>query len=309
VIRLRLGSHPGEADLVRLLDRQVDVRTRRRLQGHLGSCAPCARTLEALERQSREVKEALGRVPVQLPDHARRALALSAMERASRRRLRSPLPRGSWMLKAAAVAALLLVVTVSARPSRAWIAREVGRVAVELGVPTVAEWLGIPGPDGGERAAPPPPPALEVAVPGVRRPVNEEVAGAERPAPPVRRHTPPPPPRASGLVSFRPVGEELVLEFDSFQRRGTLSLWMMDVPTASVRASDGYREESFRILRSALRVHNAEHSVADYEVVVPRGIHNVRIRVAGRPKASIGIEPSTSSQPWLWTVDLQRRGS
>lgn len=306
MIRLLAGPHPPEGDFVRLLDRQVDARTRRRLQAHLGGCPLCTLKLEELQRASRALTGALGGVPVQLPEAGRRALTLSAIERASRRRARAPLSGGSWMLRAAAVAALLLAVSLSVRPSRAWMARGVERAVVELGLPSVAEWLGLGAPQG---AKAPPPPSLEVSVPGVRRPVREQVADARERTPEVRRHTPPPPPRASALVSFRPAGKEMVLEFDSFQRRGTLSLLIMDVPAASVRATDGHREESFRILRSGLRVHNREYSVAEYEVVVPHGIENVHIRVAGRPKATIGIEPATSSQPWLWTVDLQRAES
>ncbi|MDP9347958.1 MAG: hypothetical protein M3P24_02235, partial [Gemmatimonadota bacterium] len=97
MIRLLAGPHPPEGDLVRLLDRQVDIRTRRRLQGHLGRCPLCTLKLEGMERKSQDVARALGALPVQLPETGRRALALSAMERASRRRVRAPLSGRSWM--------------------------------------------------------------------------------------------------------------------------------------------------------------------------------------------------------------------
>lgn len=305
MIRLRPPSaHPPDADLVRHLDRQLDLRTSRQLRGHLESCTRCARRLEELERPSRALREALTALPVALPDDGRRALALSAMERARRRR--AVLPSRAWILRAAAVAGLVLVVAVSARPSRAWIARGVDRVAVELGIPEVSQWLigeeaAVVDPAPRRRttsspgAAPAPPPAVDEKV----------VVG--RAEPELRRKVRAPPPRESAPVSFTPRGDELVLEFDSYQAEGTLSLWIMDVPSVSAVVVDG-RGEGFQGHRGGIRVRNAEASSARYTVVVPQQIREVHIRIAGRTQARIGIEPTGSSHPWLWTVDLQRRG-
>lgn len=299
------SAHPSDADLVRHLDRQLDLRAGRHLRGHLGACTRCAQRLEELERSAGTLREALGAVPVALPDDGRRALALSAMERARRRRV--VLPSGAWLLRAAAVAGLLVAAAMSARPSRAWIARGVDRVAVELGIPEVSRWLigeepEAEGDDPTARrrttsspgAAPAPPPA-----------VDEEVAVRE--GEPALRRKVRAPPRESAPVSFTPRGDELVLEFDAYQAEGTLSLWIMDVPSVSAVVVDG-RGEGFQGHRGGIRVRNAETSLARYTVVVPPQIREVEIRIAGRTQARIGIEPSGSSHPWLWTVDLQRRG-
>lgn len=302
MIPFRVGAHLPDAHLVRVLDGELDNLAHRRAQDHLRSCVRCSRKLAELEDPSRVLREALAAVPVALPDTSRKALALSAMERASRRRPAAPRP--VWVLRAAAVAGLVMVAAVSAHPSRTWMLRRADRVSVQLGLPRVAEWLvGLrPAP-----AAEPPVPVATPVPPAVAAPVDERVAGAGTPAPPIRKKTRPAPPRSGAAVSFAPRGEELVLEFDSFQEEGTLTLWIRDVPEASARVIDGARGESFRVLSAGLRVRNTSASYARYEVVVPQRVQNVRIRVAGRPKAWIGIEPSGSSEPWLWTVDLQQR--
>lgn len=295
-------AHPPEGEMARLLDGQLDEVRRQRVQKHLRGCPRCADRLRRLEVPSRLLTEALDAVPTQLPDDSRRALALSAMERASRR---TPAVARVWLLRAAAIIPLLMVVVVSARPSRAWINRNIERVSAELGVPTVLQWL--TGPAEPPAAAPVRSgraPGAQAAVAGPA-PVDERLRVAAAPPSITQRAGADRNTRSESLPfsSHR----ELVLEFDTFQVEGTLSLWITADPEGAAVMIGGDRGERIEHARSGLRVRNHGVSTARYELVVPRGVENVRIRIAGEPKAWIGIEPVVNGQPWLWTVDLQRR--
>lgn len=295
--RLKLATHPSDAQLARLLDRQADSRGLKPLEDHLARCHACVLRVEELDAASRRVRGAVDALSTRRPEASRRALTLSAIHRAQRRRPRVTLRR---FPVAAVIATLLLLSAFTARPSRAWIASAVDRVVVGMGLPSLAEWLSLSSGSGrggalssGSAAA-----ALPVVV-------NGGVAGGNA-QPPLR---PPLPVLAAqtGAVSFSPEGEEMLLEVASYQREGTLSLWITDAADANARVSGEGKGEGFHVMRSGVRILNAGGSTARYEIVVPRGVRNVRIRIAGDPKAWIGIEPSSSGQPWLWTVDLKQR--
>ena len=128
-------AHLGETDLLRYMDRQLDREALRRARLHLQNCPDCATRLGEMERHSATVKARIGELPVELPDPGRRAVALAAMDRARvRRSATGPLSAG-MLLRAAAVAALALLGTLTTQSGRAWVSDRVEAVAGTFTVP------------------------------------------------------------------------------------------------------------------------------------------------------------------------------
>jgi hypothetical protein len=290
--------HPGDADLLRWIDRQLDLEGSRRLRAHLSTCGDCTGRLDALRDRSRQVSAWIAEIPVQLPDASRRAVALAALERArTRRRMRVP-GLGSAVLRIAAMVVLLLGATMSTGTGRSWLGDRVEQVV---------------GPDPGPLGAA----VLRVFGRGPEDVRLARAAGAKSlpaPATPsaaprttlaeLRRAKGVVAPHVAAAVAFGPSsGREVVLVFENLQDRGGALLSIRDVGGASARITRGDHGEKLLATAEGLRVRNRPGSSAEYEIVVPNRIRVVRVRIAKRPDTVLRVRPS--KRPWLWTIDLK----
>lgn len=291
-------THLGETDLLRYLDRQLDREALRRARLHLGQCTACSTRLTEVQRRSDAVRAAIGELPVQLPDPGKRALALAAMDRTRvRRSATGPLSAG-MVLRAAVIATLALLATLSTQSGRAWVSDRVEAVAGENPGPFFA---GIIGALGGEPEQPPAPPVA--AAP--RR--EESVHAHGSPATPQQRinvqRSTALPPGATAPVEFTPNGPEVVIRFETLQRGGSATLWLREVREATAQVTSGHRTETIVPIAGGVRVRNRPNSRAHYVLTVPVYFRMVRVQVGDGPEMLIPVSKSKSD--WIWTISLQ----
>jgi hypothetical protein len=292
-------THLGETDLLRYLDRQLDREALRRARLHLGQCTACSTRLAELQRRSESVRAAIGVLPVQLPDPGKRALALAAMDRTRvRRSATGPLSAG-MVLRAAVIATLALLATLSTQTGRAWVSDRVEAVAGENPGPFFA---GIIGALGGEPEQPPPTPAVAAAP---RR--EESVHAHGSPATPQQRvsvqRSTNLPPGATAPVEFTPNGPEVIIRFETLQRGGSATLWLREVREATAQVTSGHRTETIVPIEGGVRVRNRPNSRAHYVLTVPVYFRMVRVQVGDGPETLIPV--SKSKRNWIWTISLQ----
>ena len=299
---LLTGSrHPGDEDLIRYMDHQLDREAHRIMGAHLRTCAACTARLDGFQGKSALVSEWLGLLPAAMPDDGKRAVALAAVDRARFRR-RPAAPFAGASMRAAAGVVLLLGVGLATEPGRAFVAqgvvklagREPGPVATRL-----VEWLGehrMLQKQAPVLASAPVQPAPTVgAVPRVEAP-------AARPAAPeperVRIK-----PGTSAPVTFTPGGPDVTLVFRSVQDVGAATIWVKNVPHASGQVVRHFRGEGLVPTPDGLEVRNSAASSSDYTITIPSRFRSIRVRVADSPEMLIGI--SKSKQEWIWTINLQ----
>lgn len=294
-MNLIAGSRPQhleDGDLVAYMDRQMDRARSRWAASHLESCADCTARLAAMQARAGALSAWLGAVDEPVADE-RRALAMAAVERA---RFRSRASRG-WgsrgSLAAAAMVAMLLTVAFGTMPGRAWMGR-------------AAERLGFGGPD--QRAVQTVPavaPAVErtAAEPGA----DSAAAGAETEpgaatASGGRARTPGLPPGMSAPVRFNPSGNYVLLQVDSRQRVGAVTIWVQNTTHAEGQIVAGRTGETLVPLEDGLRLRNTSASRADYTVTVPTNYRYIRVKIGDEPETTIAV--SRANRAWLWTLNL-----
>lgn len=290
--------HPGDEDLLRHIDHQLDLEEGRRVRAHLLHCGECSARAERMMEESGAVSSALRELEVR-PD-PRRAEALAAVRAAearARQARRFTRPRGMGFLRAAAIVLVVVSASMFAPPVRAWVGdrveKMVGPNPGAVGA-ILLDWLGT----GEERVAAAPEPQLIVTAPPAV-PVTEAVrAGGSGEGRAVMG-----PSRAPAPVTFTPEGNEVVVDFASVQAAGSVSFTTADVPAATARLSGAPGGETMTAVPGGLEVRNTAASRASYEVAVPSRVRLVRVRVAGEPDRLIPISPS--KRDWVWTVGLQ----
>lgn len=135
----RTTAHPEDGDLVRFLDRQATADERRWMLAHLSACGECAARMEALAEQSEALSRVVGELDAGAPDELTRARALSAARQAQRAHGTGRRWLSGGAARAAAVAAVVAVVTLGVEPVRAWVAdRWADLVGIEASAPPVA---------------------------------------------------------------------------------------------------------------------------------------------------------------------------
>jgi hypothetical protein len=275
------------------MDHQMDRARSRWAAGHLEGCAECAARLNAMQTRASAVSAWLGGVDEPASDE-RRALAMAAVERA---RFRSRAAHG-WgsrpMLAAAAMVAMMLTVAFGTPPGRAW----VGSAAERLGIGRTAERA--------TEVAPPP------ATPGrqASAPVAADSAALRRtegePAAPTaagrRARAGGLPPGMSAPVRFTPFGNYVLLQVDSRQRLGAVTIWVQDSDQAEGQIVAGRTGETLEPLPDGLRLRNTRSSRADYTITVPTRYRFIRVKIANEPETTIAV--SRANRAWLWTVNL-----
>ncbi|HSU15450.1 hypothetical protein [Longimicrobium sp.] len=299
---LLTGSrHPGDEDLIRYMDHQLDREAHRIMGAHLRTCAACTARLEGYERKSATVSEWLHLLPAAMPDDGKRAVALAAVDRARFRR-RGVASFSSTPMRAAAAVVLFLAVTLATEPGRAFVAHGVVKLAGPGPVSTrLAEWLGQDEVLHEQRT-------LAAADAPVAAPLPS-VAAAPRVETPSARPAAPEPPRPrikpgmSAPVTFTPAGPDVTLVFNSVQGVGAATLWIKDVPRANGQVVTHYAGEGLVPTRDGLEVRNTARSNGDYIITIPSRFRFIRVRVADSPEILIRI--SKSKQEWIWTINLQ----
>lgn len=298
---LSRSRHPGDEDLIRYMDHQLDREAARVAGAHLRTCPECAARLEGLQQRSAAVSDMLAALVGGAPDPGRRAVALAAVERA-RVRTSATGPLGATWLRAAAIVLLLLAAAVGTRPGRAWVAETVVRIYGGNPGPIatrLVEWLGeesqlasaerpetAPGatPLPAAQAAPPPRPAPAAPpVRGVRR------AGL--------------PPGAAPPVRFSPPGPDVTLVFRSIQEGGSATLLIRDVEGANGQVTAGFAGEALVSTPQGLEIRNRPDSEAEYAITIPTRFRFIRLRIGeGREMA---IPVYKSKREWMWTISLR----
>jgi anti-sigma factor RsiW len=300
------SRHPGDEDLIRYMDHQLDRDAQRFMGAHLRTCAECTARLEGFQQKSALVKEWLTLLPATLPDDGKRAMALAAVDRARFRRRRAAALLGSAPMRIAAAVVLMLAFGLGTEPGRAFVAggvvklagRDPGPFATQL-----VQWLGqdrvlhptAVAATGGVRTneAAPVVPAAPVGAPRVETP-----AVLPRQATHTRVK-----PGMSAPVTFTPEGPDVSLVFRSVQNVGSATLSIRDVPRAQGQVWEHYRGEGLTPTRDGLEVRNERTSQADYMITVPSRYRFIRVRVGDSPEILIRI--SKSKQEWIWTINLQ----
>ncbi len=298
------SRHLGDDDLIRYMDHQLDHEGQRLMGAHLRTCDGCTSRLDGYRQKAALAREWLDLLPAEMPDPGKRAVALAAVDRARFRR-RSTGPLGAAWIKAAAAVVLLVSVGLATEPIRGMVARaavkvggrEPGSAAVRI-----AEWLGHKQPQpqqprpprilSGDAPEPPPP---VVYAPETNTP-TEAPARARHAAPAVKRGMSPP-------LQFTPDGPDVSLMFGSVQAAGTATIWIREVPRASVQAVRRYGGEEMVAADSGLVVRNRPNSRAEYVITVPSRYRFIRVRVADGPVVQIAT--IKSKQEWIWTINLQ----
>lgn len=298
---LLAGSrHPGDEDLIRYMDHQLEREAHRLMGAHLRTCAECAGRLHAFQQKSAVVSEWLGLLPEAMPDDGKRAMALAAVDRARFRRRRA-MPFSSAPMRAAAAVVLMLGVGLGTEPGRAFVAGGVVRLAGNAPGPLatrLVEWLGQ------EKELPRQAPTLNV-MPAPQQPA----AGAPRVESPAPRAAAPqsPPvrikPGMSAPVTFTPRGPDVTLAFSSLQGVGSATVWIKDVPRASGQVVTHFAGEGLVPTGDGLEVRNTAGSRSDYIITVPSRFRFIRVHVADAPEILIRI--SKSKREWMWTINLQ----
>ncbi|HEX2078768.1 MAG TPA: hypothetical protein VHG08_13690, partial [Longimicrobium sp.] len=228
----------------------------------------------------------------------RRAQAMAAVERA---RFRRPAASG-WgsrgMLAAAATVALMLTVAFGTPPGRAWVGG-------------AAEWLGIRQPEAGPTEVAPVvvPPGRQAAAPAA-----DSAAGTTTPGEAAAPTAAGPGARVGGLppgmaapVRFNPTGNYVLLQVDSRQRVGNITVWVEDRQTAEGQVVAGRTGETLEPLGDGVRVRNARSSRADYTVRVPTRYRFIRVKIGDEPETTIAV--SRANRAWVWNVSLADGGS
>lgn len=293
-MNLTIGSRPQhleDGDLVAYMDHQMDRARHRWAESHLGICAECSARLQAMQSRAGSISAWLGALDEPAGDE-RKALAMAAVERA---RFRSR-GTGGWnggrgVLAAAAMVALLLTVSFGTAPGRAW----VGNVMEQLGI--------RPEPRSTESA-----PAVDAREPVAARPADSAKAEAEATGESAevtaagRARRPGLPPGMSAPVRFNPSGNYVLLQVDSRQRVGAITIWVQDASSAEGQVVAGRTGEVLTPTADGLRLQNATSSRADYTVRIPTRYRFIRVKIGDEPETTIAV--SRASQAWLWTVNL-----
>jgi hypothetical protein len=292
-MNLIAGSRPQhleDGDLVAYMDHQMERARSRWAASHLEGCAECTARMVAMQACAGALPAWLEAVDEPLADE-RRALGMAAVERA---RFRSRARHG-WgsrgSLAAAAMIAMLLTVAFGTPPGRAWMGSAAERLG--LGRPAERETEAVPAMDAtrGTQAAPP---AAEA--PGTQ---GEEAA----PTAPGRRARPGGlPPGMSAPVRFNPSGNYVLLQVDSRQRVGVVTIWVQNTGNAEGQIVARRTGETLEPLSDGLRLRNTGASRADYTVTVPTRYRYIRLKIGDEPETTIAV--SRANRAWLWTVNL-----
>ncbi|MGH7500601.1 MAG: hypothetical protein ACREL7_02475 [Longimicrobiales bacterium] len=85
------------------------------------------------------------------------------------------------------------------------------------------------------------------------------------------------------VMIFFDVPPEFTIELDAAQRDGQVTVRIADVDQATAELRTPGGTESFFVVPEGLRIINGDISTAEYEIVLPRSVREVRVRIPGSP--------------------------
>ncbi len=86
-------------------------------------------------------------------------------------------------------------------------------------------------------------------------------------------------PEAGTRVGFTPTTAEIELDVASYQAGGAIRFQAGEVAEVTVQVQEGTAD--LLVLPSGIRIRNTPESTADYQVTLPDGVRQVRVRVGG----------------------------
>lgn len=86
-------------------------------------------------------------------------------------------------------------------------------------------------------------------------------------------------PEAETRVGFTPASAEVELDVASYQAGGAIRFQAGEVAEVTVQVQEGTAD--LLVLPSGIRIGNTPESTADYQVTLPAGVRQVRVRVGG----------------------------
>ncbi|HEU0301587.1 MAG TPA: hypothetical protein VFR37_19155, partial [Longimicrobium sp.] len=116
------------------------------------------------------------------------------------------------------------------------------------------------------------------------------------------------PPGMSAPVRFNPAGNYVLLQVDSRQRVGNVTVWVEERPNSEGQVVANRTGETLQPLGDGLRLRNSRSSRADYTVRVPTRIRFIRVRIGDEAETTIAVSRATASRPWVWNVSLAGGG-
>ena len=301
-MNLTVGSRPQhleDGDLVAYMDHQMDRARMRWAGGHLDSCAECAARLDAVRGHASALPAWLADLDEPVSDD-RRAQVMAAIESARFRRPASTGWGSRGMLAAAAVVALMLTVAFGTPPGRAWVGGAVERLGFG-GQDTPDEMAPVTGTPGQQASAPSADSAGAGAQGGEGAAVPTAAGPQARPGAL--------PPGMSAPVRFNPTGNYVLLQVDSRQRVGNVTVWVEERPTSEGQVVANRSGETLQPLGDGLRLRNSRSSRADYTVRVPTRVRFIRVRIGDEAETTIAVSRATANRPWVWNVSLADEGS
>jgi hypothetical protein len=115
------------------------------------------------------------------------------------------------------------------------------------------------------------------------------------------------PPGMSAPVRFNPTGNYVLLQVDSRQRVGNITIWVEDGQIAEGQVVAGRTGETLEPLSDGVRLRNTRSSRADYMVRVPTRYRFIRVKIGDEPETTIAV--SRANRAWVWNVSLADDGS
>jgi hypothetical protein len=106
----------------------------------------------------------------------------------------------------------------------------------------------------------------------------------------------------SAPVRFNPTGNYVLLQVDSRQRVGAVTIWVRNTTQAEGQIVAGRTGETLVPIEDGLRLRNTSASRADYTVTVPTTYRYIRVKIGDEPETTIAV--SRASRDWLWTLNL-----
>lgn len=243
--------HLEDSDLLALVDEEFAPMERDVRLAHVARCGDCAARLQTLRLRTANFSRLLS--DVELPDdfvfprlpEPSRATPVIPME--TRRR---GWTHSAW-LRAAVIAAVVIIPFATVAPLRAWVADVWS---------DVREMFGGDG-DAAAPAAAPTPPAG-----GTAPAAGEPATGA--------------------TVFFTPAAGRFVLVVSERQGAGTLTLGRAGGAEGSAEVIGGATETPL-VSEAGLRILNAPESTASYRVLLPPAITSVRVRIGNAPPVEV----------------------
>jgi hypothetical protein len=104
-------------------------------------------------------------------------------------------------------------------------------------------------------------------------------------------------------VRFVPTTSVFAIELDTHQHEGSLTIGVSRDTIAVATVRPGTLGEELIVLPTGLRIVNRPDGRSSYDVRLPHGVAEIRLRIAGAPERRLVPAPDER----MWTIDLKQR--